>query len=80
MHYTFTSNPKINSDIISGFKKSKYEIIIDRKDAIYQMMDRMDEHAILLVLGKGHENYQAIGKEKIPFSDKKTIINYTREG
>ena len=29
----------------------------------------LGEFDILLVLGKGHENYQVIGHDKIPFSD-----------
>ena len=77
-----TDNPRteplenINSDIINGFKGNNYEVILDRKDAIYCMMDKMDDHSILLVLGKGKENYQEIGREKIPYNDKKTIEGY----
>ena len=70
-----TDNPRtesvetINSDIVRGFKGNNYEIILDRKDAIFQMMDQMDNQSILLVLGKGMENYQEIGKEKIPYNE-----------
>ena len=77
-----TDNPRteslatINSDIIRGFKGKNYGIILDRKDAIYQMMDKMDDQSILLVLGKGVENCQEIGKEKIPYNDKETIEGY----
>ena len=81
-----TDNPRtesiraINSHIISGFKENRYEIILDRKDAIYRMMDKMDDQSILLVLGKGRENYQEIGKEKIPYNDKEIIEGYSCAG
>ncbi len=77
-----TDNPRneslenINTDIVSGFKNNNYEIILDRKNAIYRMMDKMDEQSILLVLGKGRENHQEIGREKIPYNDKETIESY----
>ena len=81
-----TDNPRtesleaINSDIVSGFKGNNYEIILNRKDAIYRMMDQMDERSILLVLGKGEENFQEIGSEKIPYNDKDTIRSYKSAG
>ena len=81
-----TDNPRtesletINSDIISGFNGNNYEIILDRQDAIYQMMNKMDDKSILLVLGKGRENYQEIGKDKFPYNDKEAIESYTRAG
>ena len=81
-----TDNPRtesleaINSDIVSGFKGNNYEIILNRKDAIYRMMDQMDERSILLVLGKGVENFQEIGSEKIPYNDKDTIRSYKSAG
>ena len=85
VHIT-TDNPRteslksINSDIVSGFKSNNYEIILDRTDAIYRMMDKMDDQSILLVLGKGKENYQEIGTEKILYNDKETIEGYTYAG
>ena len=44
------------------------------------MMDQMDGQSILLVLGKGGENYQEIGIEKIPYDDKETIEGYVNAG
>ena len=43
-------------------------------------MDQMDDQSILLVLGKGQENYQEIGTEKIPYNDKETIESYIGAG
>jgi UDP-N-acetylmuramyl tripeptide synthase len=40
----------------------------------------MNENSILLVLGKGAENYQEIGTEKIPHSDIEIIKDYTNAG
>ena len=39
----------------------------------------MNENDILLVLGKGHEDYQIIGREKIHFDDAEIIKNYEIE-
>ena len=38
-------------------------------------MDDLKAGDILLVAGKGHENYQIIKNKKIPFSDKKVILD-----
>ena len=34
---------------------------------------------ILLILGKGHENYQIIGNNKTHFNDKETVVEITKE-
>jgi UDP-N-acetylmuramoyl-L-alanyl-D-glutamate--2,6-diaminopimelate ligase len=69
---------KIVENIISGIKKDNYEIIHDRKDAIKHGIDIMEKDDILLILGKGHENYQIIGKEKIHFDDSEQVLNYSK--
>lgn len=57
-------------------------VIQDRKDAITQIIASLAKGDILLIAGKGHENYQIIGTEKLPFSDieiAKQIINYAQK-
>lgn len=72
-----TEDPKlIMDDIIKGVKKNNYEIILNRKDAIKHGIEILEKDDILLVLGKGHENYQIIGNEKIHFDDAEEIQNY----
>ncbi len=68
---------KINDDIIQGFSSDNYTVIPDRKNAIITAMNQMDENSILLVLGKGQENYQEIGLEKIPYSDIEIIKDFS---
>lgn len=43
--------------------------IAGRKEAIGQVISELKDGDVLLVAGKGHEDYQLIGSEKIPFSD-----------
>jgi len=63
------SSEIIFQDIISGFKKSSYEIIEDRKKAIKKAVNTLSENDILLVLGKGIENYQIFNEKKIYHND-----------
>lgn len=64
----------IMNDIVSGITKDNYEIIYSRHDAIKKGIELLSDKDILLILGKGHEDYQIIGKEKIHFSDKECAL------
>ena len=44
--------------------------IVDRKEAIKQAIDELKAEEVLLILGKGDENYIEINGEKIPFDDR----------
>ena len=46
--------------------------IVDRKEAIAKAM-AMQNGEVLLILGKGDENYQEINGVKYPFSDQKIV-------
>ena len=67
---------KIVSDIKKGFdslSKCRYEVILDREKAIYDALSLAKDNDIVVVAGKGHEQYQLIGDEKIPFDDANVI-------
>jgi len=60
---------KIMFDIVSGVTTDNYEIEHNRKIAIKKGIDLLRDNDTLLILGKGHEDYQIIGREKIHLSD-----------
>ena len=70
----------INANIIKGFSGSNYEIIVNRKTAVETALSKMDDRSILLILGKGRENYQEIGIEKQPYSDIDIIRGFQHAG
>ncbi len=73
-------NPKdIIKDMIKGVKNNNYKIIYDRKEAIIEGIKLLDNKDCLLILGKGHEDYQIIGKIKYHFDDKEIVNNYLKE-
>ncbi|MDY3800449.1 MAG: UDP-N-acetylmuramoyl-L-alanyl-D-glutamate--2,6-diaminopimelate ligase [Bacilli bacterium] len=68
-------NPK---EIIREIKQNmnnNYRIIYDRKKAIQEGIKMLKENDILLILGKGHEEYQVIDNKKIFFSDLYTVYD-----
>ncbi len=72
-------NPEdIIVDIIPGIDR-EYSANIDRKKAIIECLDEMEENEILLIAGKGHEEYQEIKGTKHPFSDFDIVLNYKQE-
>ena len=64
------------NDIVTGLNKDNHEIIFDRKDAIIKGMSMLKDNDILMILGKGHEDYQIIGNEKKHFSDKEIVKKF----
>lgn len=71
-----TEEPEaIIKDIEEGATKTKgkYEVIVNRKEAIKKAIKMLNKRDILIIAGKGHENYQEINGEKIPFDERKIV-------
>ena len=67
---------KIINDMLSGIdnnNRKKFSKIINRRDAIINGCSQLNAGDILLIVGKGHETYQEIKGEKIPFNDIKIV-------
>lgn len=71
-----TEDPdSIIEDIIVGVEKEEkpYVKITDRREAIKYALENAQKNDIILLAGKGHEDYQIIGKKKINM-DERTIV------
>lgn len=84
----FTSdNPRsedpqmILDDITNGLSGSNFEIEVDRQKAIIKGMQQLKHNDILMILGKGHEDYQITKTGKHHFSDQEEVMKYiTKQG
>lgn len=63
----------IIEDIKKGFSGNPFKAIENRRDAIYEGVRTAKENDVLLVAGKGHEDYQIIGSKIFQFSDREVI-------
>ncbi|SDN24954.1 UDP-N-acetylmuramoyl-L-alanyl-D-glutamate--2,6-diaminopimelate ligase [Alkalicoccus daliensis] len=74
--YLTSDNPRtedpalILDEMAAGVEGSAYEVIEDRKEAIYKAVMQAGPEDVILIAGKGHETYQEIGKERFDFNDK----------
>lgn len=83
--YLSNDNPRYENDkdiidgILDGIKnKDNVEVIYDRREAIGKAIDdvRKLKYDVLMVLGKGNEDYQDIQGIKKPFNDKEAIKGF----
>lgn len=68
-----SENPNvIIGDILGGMQgaEDRYTVIPDRREAIRMAVQLAQSGDAILLAGKGHENYQIIGTEKLSFDDR----------
>jgi UDP-N-acetylmuramoyl-L-alanyl-D-glutamate--2,6-diaminopimelate ligase len=64
---------------VTESERKKVMEIEDRRDAIGSAIQSSHPGDIILIAGKGHENYQIIGTEKFPFDDYKVATQLAME-
>ncbi len=69
---------EIAAEIASGMSREPL-VVLDRREAIRKGLEMLEEGDVLVVAGKGHETYQEIKGERIPFSDREVILEEARE-
>jgi UDP-N-acetylmuramoyl-L-alanyl-D-glutamate--2,6-diaminopimelate ligase len=65
----------IIEDVVSGAHPN-YEIEADRSSAIFKALQSAAPDDVVLIAGKGHETYQEIGSQRLPFDD----VQVARDG
>ena len=75
----FENPKKIRIAIKKNIAKNKIYEIPNREKAIQVAVSKLKINEILLVSGKGHENFQDFGNRKVVFSDKNIILNSIRK-
>jgi len=72
-----TEDPgEIIREIVDGLTRDNHEIIPDRESAIAKAVAIAREGDIVVIAGKGHEDYQIIGAERIHFDDREVVARY----
>lgn len=71
----------IAKDILVGMKKTScnYKIISDRKEAIKYAIETGQDGDIIMLLGKGHEDYKEVKGERYPFDERVVIKEILEE-
>jgi UDP-N-acetylmuramoyl-L-alanyl-D-glutamate--2,6-diaminopimelate ligase len=59
----------IIAEVEKGFRSDHYEKITDRAEAITRAIQLAQPRDIVLIAGKGHENYQEFSDHTVPFDD-----------
>ena len=71
---------KIIKDIINGINNiNDLATITNREKAIKYAIKKTNKDSVLLIAGKGHEDYQEIKGEKIFFSDHEVVKKYIKD-
>ncbi len=60
---------QIVGDLLKGVTSDDYEVILDRREAIEKGISYLKDNDVLLILGKGHEDYLNLGDHTIHFDD-----------
>lgn len=72
-----TEDPElIMKDILVGVSTNNYEVELDRRKAIAKALDMINKNDVVLILGKGHEDYQILGHEKVHLDDAEEVRKY----
>jgi len=71
-------DPKaIISDILKGVvDRERVVVISDRREAIEWALNEKREEDVVLIAGKGHENYQQFKDYTVPFSDREVVEEF----
>ena len=74
-----TEDPQaIIDEILAGMKarRGTVKVIVDREEAIRWAIDNARSGDVILLAGKGHEDYQVVGREKHHMDEREIVAEY----
>ena len=77
-----TEKPEdIIQEIVEGTRgaKTEVQVIVDRIEAIHWAIDHAVPGDVILLAGKGHEDYQVIGHDKFHMDEREIVADYLRD-
>ena len=77
-----TEDPaKIVAQVSAGAPSQRRKVeIVDRREAIRWALDTAGPGDVVLLAGKGHETYQEVGAEKLPFDERSIVVELLGSG
>ncbi len=70
----------IVSQIVAGFERAADVVVErDRRTAIRKALSAAAAGDMVVIAGKGHEDYQLVGDQKLPFSDSEVVAEFALE-
>ena len=66
-------------DMIKNINSNNFSIILDRKEAIHNVLNESQHDEVIAILGKGSERSQIINGINYPFSDKEVVYNWIKK-
>lgn len=67
---------EIARQIVAGCKKNNYEVVLDRREAIHKAIGMARRGDIVLIAGKGHEDYQIFKEKTVPFKEREVVEEF----
>lgn len=69
----------IIKEILTGVEKSNYVVVENRREAIKKAMEMAQKDDVIVVAGKGHEDYQILKDKTIHFDEREIIAEIIKE-
>jgi len=67
----------IIEDVLAGLdEKSRVNVIVDRKQAVLDTLAKAQPNDVVLLAGKGHEDYIIWGHEKIDYNERQVVQDF----
>jgi UDP-N-acetylmuramoyl-L-alanyl-D-glutamate--2,6-diaminopimelate ligase len=71
-----TEDPlEIINDVVKGIGAQKFEIIADRTSAIKRAIEIARKDDVIVIAGKGHEDYQVLKDKTIHFDEREIVLD-----